>query len=74
MFCSLVIQNVEFFAIAGSLFYDLCPPKFGQFHGGCSSEHRLRPRNFVFALMDVRRKRAVAGPPVCEQHNIVAFL
>ena len=32
--------------------------------GGCSPRHRLRPSDFVSALMDVRRKRAAAGTPV----------
>jgi hypothetical protein len=41
--------------------------------GGCSLRHRLRPSDFVSALMDVRRKRAAAGPTVCEQHSMVAF-
>ena len=29
--------------------------------GGCSPGHRLRPSDFVSALMDIRRKRAAAG-------------
>ena len=72
MFCSLVIQNFEFFAIAGSLFYDLCPPKFGQFRGGCSSEHRMRPMDFVSALRGVLSKTVPAGC-VCALVPIVAL-
>ena len=45
-------------------FYDFCPLKLRQWRFGCSPEHRMRPSDFVSALMDVRRNRAAAGATV----------
>ena len=39
---------------------------------GCSPRQRLRPSDFVSALMDVRRKRAAAGH-LFEAHSVATF-
>ena len=39
---------------------------------GCSLGHRLRPSDFVYALMDVRRIRAAAGH-LFEAHSVEIF-
>ena len=51
-------------------FHDFCPLKLRQCTFGCPSEHRMRPSDFVSALMNVRRKRAAAGQ-LCEAHSLV---
>ena len=40
--------------------------------GGYSPRHRLRPSDFVYALMDVRRIRAAAGH-LFEAHSVATF-
>ena len=50
----LVIQNYEFSAVLFSHFFMIyVRQSLDNSEGGCSPRHRLRPSDFVSALMDV---------------------